>query len=82
LVRTAEEARTKAVAQISQFFQTKVGDTQTPLYTYNDALAAAENTQVSQNTVINSEAEFFGVEFADVYRDKSGVYHALYETEL
>ncbi|GHV82072.1 hypothetical protein AGMMS49991_06300 [Spirochaetia bacterium] len=74
---TAEEARTRAVAQISQFFQTKVGDTQTLLYTYNDALAAAENTQASQNTVIRSEAEFFGVEFADLYRDKTGVYHAL-----
>ncbi|GHT70150.1 hypothetical protein FACS1894110_21090 [Spirochaetia bacterium] len=75
--RTAEEARTRAVAQISQFFQTKVGDTRALLYTYNDALAAAENTAVSRNTVIRSEAEFFGVEFADIYRDKTGVYHAL-----
>ncbi|GHT74477.1 hypothetical protein FACS1894124_4430 [Spirochaetia bacterium] len=74
---TAEEARTRAVAQISQFFQTKVGDTRTLLYTYNDALKAAENTQTSQDTVISSEAEFFGVEFADVYRDRTGVYHAL-----
>jgi hypothetical protein len=75
--KTAEEARTRAVAQISQFFRTKVGDTRTLLYTYNDALSAAENTGVSQNTVINSEAEFFGVEFADFYRDNTGVYHAL-----
>ncbi|GHV93384.1 hypothetical protein AGMMS50268_38870 [Spirochaetia bacterium] len=78
---TAEEARTRAVAQISQFFQTKVGDTRALLYTYNDAMGiargAAENTRVSQNTVISSEAEFFGVEFADLYRDKTGVYHAL-----
>jgi hypothetical protein len=74
---TAEEARTKAVAQISQFFRTKVGDTRTLLYTYNDALAVVENTQTSQNTVISSEAEFFGVEFADAYRDGTGVYHAL-----
>ncbi|GHV86817.1 hypothetical protein AGMMS50255_1130 [Spirochaetia bacterium] len=75
--RTAEEAQTRAVAQIAQFFQTKVGDTRALLYTYNDALAVAENTQVSQNTVIRSEAEFFGVKFADLYRDKTGVYHAL-----
>jgi hypothetical protein len=75
---TAEEARTRALAQIALFFQTKVGDTRTLLYSYNDALgAAAENTQTSQNTVISSEADFFGVEFADVYRDKTGVYHAL-----
>jgi hypothetical protein len=75
---SADEARTRALAQIAQFFQTKVGDTRTLLYTYNDALgAAAENTQTSQNTVISSEADFFGVEFADVYRDRSGVYHAL-----
>jgi hypothetical protein len=74
---TAEEARTRALAQISQFFRTKVGDTTTLVYTYNDALAAAEHTEASQNTVISSEAEFFGVEFADVYRDKTGVYHAL-----
>jgi hypothetical protein len=76
--RTADEARTRALAQIAQFFQTKVGDTRTLLYTYNDALgAAAANTQTSQNTVISSEADFFGVEFADVYRDNTGVYHAL-----
>jgi hypothetical protein len=76
---TADEARTRALAQIAQFFQTKVGDTRTLLYTYNDALgaAAAEHTQTSQNTVISSEADFFGVEFADMYRDKTGVYHAL-----
>ena len=74
---TAEEARTKAVAQISQFFRTKVGDTRTLLYTYTDAQAVVENTQTSQNTVISSEAEFFGVEFADAYRDGTGVYHAL-----
>jgi opacity protein-like surface antigen len=74
---TAEEARTRALARIAQFFQTKVGDTKTLLYAYNDALAAAEHTQASQDTVISSEAEFFGVEFADVYRDKTGVYHAL-----
>jgi hypothetical protein len=75
---TAEEAHTRALAQIAGFFQTKVGDTRTLLYTYNDALgAAAENTRTSQNTVISSEAEFFGVEFAEVYRDKTGVYHAL-----
>jgi hypothetical protein len=75
---TADEARTRALARIAQFFQTKVGDTRTLLYTYNDALgAAAEHTQTSQNTVISSEADFFGVEFADVYRDGTGVYHAL-----
>jgi hypothetical protein len=73
---TAEAAQTRAIAQISQFFRTKVGDTRTLLYTYNDALASAEHTQASQNTVISSEAEFFGVEFADVYRDKTGVYYA------
>jgi hypothetical protein len=75
--RTADEAQTRALAQIAQFFQTKVGDTRALLYTYNDALAAAENTRTSQNTVISSEAEFFGVEFADAYLDKTGVYHAL-----
>jgi hypothetical protein len=75
--KTAEEARTRAVAQIAQFFQTKVGDTRALLYTYNDALAAAETLRVSQDTVISSEVEFFGVEFADIYRDKSGAYHAL-----
>ncbi|MDR1972100.1 MAG: LPP20 family lipoprotein [Treponema sp.] len=75
--RTADEARTRALAQIAQFFQTKVGDTRTLLYTYNDALAAAENTRTSQNTVISSEAEFFGVEFADLYLDRTGLYHAL-----
>jgi hypothetical protein len=75
--RTAEEAQTKALAQIAQFFQTRVGDTQTLLYAYNDALTTAENTQASQNTVVSSEADFFGVEFADLYRDKSGVCHAL-----
>jgi hypothetical protein len=75
---TAEEARTRALAQIALFFQTKVGDTRTLLYSYNDALgAAAENTQTAQNTVISSEADFFGVEFADLYRDRTGVYHAL-----
>jgi hypothetical protein len=77
---TAEAAQTRAIAQISQFFRTKVGDTTSLLYTYNDALASAasaENTQASQYTVISSEAEFFGVEFADVYRDRTGICHAL-----
>jgi hypothetical protein len=31
---TAEEARTRALAQIAQFFRTKVGDTRELLYTY------------------------------------------------
>jgi hypothetical protein len=75
--RTAEEAQTKALSQIALFFQTRVGDTRTLLYAYNDALAAAENTQTSQNTVVSSEADFFGVEFADLYQDRTGVYHAL-----
>ena len=82
--RTAEEARTRALAQIALFFQTRVGDTRTLLYTYNDALGAAaentkgtESTQTSQNTLVSSEADFFGVEFADLYRDNAGVYHAL-----
>ena len=75
--RTAEEAQTKALAQIAQFFKTKVEDTRTLLHTYNGALAAAENIQTTQNTVINSEADFFGVEFAGLYLDTSGVYHAL-----
>jgi hypothetical protein len=75
---TAAEAETRALAQIAGFFQTKVGDTRTLLYSYNDALgAAAENTQTSQHTVISSEADFFGVEFAEAYRDRTGVYHAL-----
>jgi hypothetical protein len=73
---TAEDARTRALAQISQFFQSKVTDTTQLLSTYNDALAAAEHNEMSQSTVISSEAEFFGVEFPDVYRDKSGVYYA------
>jgi hypothetical protein len=75
--RTADEAQIKALSQIAQFFQTKAEDTRTFLYTYNDALAVAENTQTSQSTVISSEADFFGVEFADLYRDKTGVYYAL-----
>jgi hypothetical protein len=76
---TAEEARIRAMAQIAQFFRTKVADTRQLFYSYNDALAVtgAENTKVSQNTAVSSEAEFFGVEFADIYRDKTGVYHAL-----
>jgi hypothetical protein len=75
---TAEEAQTRALAQVAGFFHTKVGNTQTLLYSYNDALgAAAENTQTSQHTVISSEADFFSVEFAEAYRDRTGVYHAL-----
>jgi hypothetical protein len=74
---SAEEAQTRALAQVSQFFQTRVRDARTLLYTYNNALLAAENTQVSQNTAIRSEVEFFNVEFADIYRDGAGVYHAL-----
>jgi hypothetical protein len=73
---TAEDARTRALAQISQFFQSKVMDTTTLLSTYNDALTVAEHNEMSQNTAISSEAEFFGVEFPNVYRDKSGVYYA------
>jgi hypothetical protein len=75
--KTAEEAREKALAQISLFFRTKVADTRQLFYSYNDALAQTEHTRLTRNTVINSEAEFFGVEFADIYRDKTGVYHAL-----
>jgi hypothetical protein len=77
--RTAEEAREKAVAQISRFFNTKVADTRQLLYSYNEALAGAgtETASLRQNTVINSEAEFFGVEFAGPFTDRTGVVHAL-----
>jgi hypothetical protein len=80
---TADEAQAKALVQIAQFFQTRIGDTRTLLYAYNNVLTGMENAhgaetiQVSQNTVISSEADFFGVEFADLYRDNTGVYHAL-----
>jgi hypothetical protein len=76
---TSAEAREKALAQISLFFRTKVADTRQLLYSYNDALAGAgmENTRLNQNTRVMSEAEFFGVEFAETFTDSRGVVHAL-----
>jgi hypothetical protein len=77
--RAAEDARIRALAQIAQFFSTKVADTRGLFYSYNEALsgAAAENTAVFQNTAVHSEAEFFGVEFAETFTDNRGIVHAL-----
>jgi hypothetical protein len=77
--RNAEEARDKALAQISLFFRTSVADTRRLFYRYNDALGGAgmENTRLDQNTRIISEAEFFCVNFAETYTDNRGAVHVL-----
>jgi hypothetical protein len=71
--RSEEEARTRALAQMSRFFQTTVDDTQELLYTYEKTLSGpAENTALSQKAIVASEADFFGVRFAETYFEKSG----------
>jgi hypothetical protein len=76
--RTAEEARDRALAQIARFFDTRVEDTQRLIYSYNEALAGVtERTQAGQDTVVRSQADFFGVEFAEAYTDGGGTVHAL-----
>lgn len=76
--RSEEEARTRALAQISRFFQTTVDDTQELLYTYNKTLSGpSENTALSQKAVVSSAADFFGVLFAETYFEKNGNVRAL-----
>ena len=76
--RSEEEARTRALAQISRFFQTTVDDTQNLLFSYNQTVTGtAENTAVSQKSVVTSEADFFGVRFAETYFEKNGNVRAL-----
>ncbi|GHV94579.1 hypothetical protein AGMMS50293_08990 [Spirochaetia bacterium] len=76
--RSEEEARMRALAQISRFFQTTVDDTQNMLYSYNQTITGtAENTAVSQRSVVSSEADFFGVRFAETYFEKGGAVRAL-----
>jgi hypothetical protein len=70
--RSEEEARTRALAQISRFFQTTVDDTQELLYSYNQTVSGStENTTARQRSVITSEADFFGVRFAETFFEKS-----------
>jgi hypothetical protein len=76
--RTAEAARERALAQISRFFDTKVADTQRLMYSYNEAVAGvSETTSAAADTTVSSQAEFFGVEFAETYTDQTGTIHAL-----
>jgi hypothetical protein len=58
-------------------YVTGVGEGGSAVEAREKALAGAETTRVSQNTVINSEAEFFGVEFAETFTDSRGLVHAL-----
>ncbi|MDR0719027.1 MAG: LPP20 family lipoprotein [Treponema sp.] len=63
--RSEEDARMRALAQISRFFRTSVDDTQELLYSYNKTISGSkENTAVSQKSTVSSEADFFGVRFA------------------
>jgi hypothetical protein len=76
--RSEEEARTRALAQISRFFQTTVDDTQELRYAYEKTLSGpVENTALSQKAVVASEADFFGVRFAETYFEKNGNVRAL-----
>ncbi|MDR2661373.1 MAG: LPP20 family lipoprotein [Treponema sp.] len=76
--RSEEEARTRALAQISRFFQTTVDDTQELFYSYRQTLSGSdERTAASQQSVVTSEADFFGVRFAETYFEKNGNVRAL-----
>jgi hypothetical protein len=76
--RTEEEARIRALAQISRFFQTTVDDTQELFYSYRQTLSGSdERTAVSQQSVVTSEADFFGVRFAETYFERNGAVRAL-----
>jgi hypothetical protein len=72
--RSEEEARTRALAQISRFFRTTVDDTQALLYSYNQTVSgSAENVAISRKSVVISEADFFGVRFAETFFEKNNV---------
>jgi hypothetical protein len=76
--RSEEEARTRALAQISRFFQTTVDDTQEMFYSYRETLSGAnEKTATSQHSVVTSEADFFGVRFAETYFERNGTVRVL-----
>jgi hypothetical protein len=76
--RDEEEARTRALAQISRFFQTTVDDTQELFYSYNQTLSGSnERTTTSQQSVVTSEADFFGVRFAETYFERNGNVRAM-----
>jgi hypothetical protein len=76
--RSEEEARTRALAQISRFFQTTVDDTQQLMYSYEKTFSGSdERTAASQQSVVTSEADFFGVRFAETYFEKGGNVRAL-----
>jgi hypothetical protein len=76
--RNEEEARTRALAQISRFFQTTVDDTQELFYSYRQTLSGSdERTATSQQSVVTSEADFFGVRFAETYFERNGNVRAL-----
>jgi hypothetical protein len=76
--RGEEEARTRALAQISRFFQTTVDDTQELFYSYRQTLSGSdERTSANRQSVVTSEADFFGVRFAESYFEKNGTVRAL-----
>ncbi|MDR2767002.1 MAG: LPP20 family lipoprotein, partial [Treponema sp.] len=76
--RGEEEARTRALAQISRFFQTTVEDTQKLFYSYRQTLSGSdERSATSQQSVVTSEADFFGVRFAETYFGKNGAVRVL-----
>jgi D-alanyl-D-alanine dipeptidase len=76
--RSEEDARMRALAQISRFFQTSVDDTQELLYSYNKTVSGSkENTALSQKSIVSSEADFFGVRFAETFFEKNGNVRAL-----
>jgi hypothetical protein len=76
--RSEEEARARALAQISRFFQTTVDDTQELFHSYQQTVSGFdERTATSQLSVVTSEADFFGVRFAETFFEKNGSVRAL-----
>jgi hypothetical protein len=80
--RTTEEARDRALMQISLYFNTSIQAKTDLLETYRETAqngrnSSTQNTSSSESISVGSQADFFGVSFEPPYTDQRRTVHVL-----
>ena len=80
--RTAEDARSRALVQISMYFNTAIQAQTELLETYqetsrNGKTSSSQSTAVSEAALVDTRADFFGVTFEPPYTDRSKTVYVL-----
>jgi len=79
---TAEEARSRALTQISMYFSTTIQAQTGLLATYhetsqNSKTTTTQSTSLNESALVNTQADFFGVTFENPYTDRKKIVYVL-----